>query len=203
MRQRMGGVLFAVLLAATDGGVDAGAARRPCEYPGFSSCEEDGYLTAEMSARLDAMDALNGFQKAEWGMTLPKVKALFPGAKPYAKGDLIVSGTRVAGLKADLAFNFQDGHLTAVLALFDKEQKETDMRDQICAALHEALEGKYGGPRNTEKKLGGTMAAWAGEKTIIGLNCDQFAIKPMTEVSLTYVSKASLEKKPHVKGDDL
>lgn len=153
-----------------------------------------------------ALDALRGFQKAEWGMSERDVMQLFPGGRLSTdKAKSFVRTPReVAGLDAELVFVF-DGSQKLVetrVAFADQQRGFADWR-QICEAVTKALTERYGVGRTSDEVLNSYSVRWRGEATLVQLDCSALAIWPKKRVTLFYSDRAFEEARPDVKGGDL
>lgn len=131
-----------------------------------------------------ALEALDGYQTAKWGMSKAQVKKLFPKSK--IDGARLALVGKVAGFDATTVFLFAKDKLTHVNVLF-KPSSNVRGADDLYNVLEAALAKKYGDPRCGDSGLGnGCM--WIGPRTGILLK-DRMASTSLTAAAvIEYVS---------------
>lgn len=150
---------------------------------------------------LAALDELNGFQKATWGMSQREVRKLYPKAEAGA-GHLMLRSTAISGLDARVTFFF-DPALTKAVVSFADAQRGYATTDHVCDAVVEALKSKYGHATHSENRINGSQDSWWGKRTMFTLDCDRWAISPQTQVTLVYAQRSYIDAEHKVSSDDL
>jgi hypothetical protein len=150
---------------------------------------EDFVREEESRAALNALNALNGYQKVTWGMSEAQVKKVYP--KAYKRDGDLCADEKIAGYPAHLIFAFINKKLARVHIQLDIAKKSLTADDHF-QSVRKALVSKYGEPTNTHDGLDDRedQAVWLGEKTLIMLQRD-FSLIPL---ALHYASTEQLDE---------
>lgn len=194
-------------------GADGGAALDgpPPTPPEYAPADDAPAPTPQQEA---ALRKLNGFQKADWGISLPRVLKLYPSAKKLGTkaSDTAIADMIVANLSAQVMFNFEEGALRSVIVTFADYQPGYPDEDHVFAGIVGALTDKYGGREMESAKEGIVKVRWQGPKTNLMAVYDSNALGVglpfgRKKVSLLYADRAAMEaraaKARDVDSDDL